>query len=210
MTTTNPLLFSPFKDDQAIEITLALLFLSIENKNNHNIQELLKSISEAVYNQFSFNTNYPANIYSHSELIEHPLNDTEEYRKSVTKGSILYPMISIFSAIYGENEAYEIMKKLKEEYLTHCNYQIFFLDETSEDYLYNFEEMHGATLSHVNINQAPNELLNEINNECELSNGIKDLSAVKYNFWPLLLVASRHFRLPVPIHFVMELTKGDK
>lgn len=206
----NPLLFSPYKDDQVIEITLALLFLSIENKNNHNIQALLKSISDSIYNQFSFNTNYPANIYSYSELIEHPLNDTEEYRKSVTKGSVLYPMISIFSAIYEENEAYEIMKKLKEEYLTRCNYQIFFLDESSENFIYNFDEMHGATLSHINISQLPNELLDEVKKECELSNSIKDLSAVKYNFWPLLLVASRHFRLPVPIHFVMELAKGDQ
>lgn len=206
----NPLLYSPYKDDQAIDIALALLFLSIENKNNNNIQAILNRLSESIYNQFSFNTNYPANIYSYSELIEHPVSNTEEYRKSVTKGSVLYPLISIFSAIYGENEAYEIMKKLKEEYLSHCNYQIFFLDETSEDYLHNFEEMHGATLSHLNINQAPDKLLDEVNNECELSDNIKDLSAVKYNFWPLLLVASRHFRLPVPIHFVMELTKGDK
>ncbi len=206
----NPLLYSPYKDDQGIDIALALLLLSIENKNNNNIQAILHRLSESIYNQFLFNTNYPANIYSYSELIEHPLNDTEEYRKSVTKGSILYPLISIFSAIYGENEAYKIMKKIKEEYLAHCNYQIFFFDETSEDYIYNFEEVHGATLSHVDISQAPEKLLEEIHKECEISNHIKDLSVVKYNFWPILLVASRHFRLPVPIHFVMELSKGDK
>ena len=206
----NPILYSPYKDDQAIEIALALLFLSIENKNDNNIRAFLKDLSESIYNKFSFDTNYPANIYSYSELIEHPVNNTEEYRKSVTKGSVLYPMISIFSAIYGENEAYEIMKKLKEEYLTHCNYQIFFLDESSENFIYNFDEMHGATLSHINISQLPSELLDEVNKECELSNSIKELSAVKYNFWPLLLVASRHFRLPVPIHFVMELAKGDQ
>lgn len=202
----NPILFSPYKDDQAIDIVLALLLLSIENQNNHNIKAILNRLSESIYQQFSLNNHYPANIYSYSELIEHPIDDSEEYRKSVTKGSILYPILSLFSAIYEESNAYEIMKKLKEEYLAHCNYQIFFLDESSEEYLYNFDEMHGATLSHIDINQAPDKLITDISKECKLSNSIRDLSAVKYNFWPLILVASRHYRLPAFIHFVMELS----
>lgn len=201
----NPILYNPYKDDQAIEIALALLLLSIEGKNNHNIQAILKQLSESIYYQFNLNNHYPANIYSYSDLIEHPSDDSDEYRKSVTKGSILYPIISIFSAIYGETEAYELMKKLKQDYLKHCNYQIFFLDDDSEKYLYNFEEMHGATLSHINIDQDPAKLLEDISNECQLSNSMNNLSAIKFGIWPLLLVASRHYRIPVPIHFIMEL-----
>jgi hypothetical protein len=201
----NPILYNPYKDDQAIEIALALLLLSIESKNNHNIQAILKQLSESIYYQFNLNNHYPANIYSYSDLIEHPSDVSDEYRKSVTKGSILYPIISIFSAIYGEMEAYELMKKLKQDYLKHCNYQIFFLDDDSEKYLYNFEEMHGATLSHINIDQEPTKLLEDISNECQLSNSINNLSAMKFGIWPLLLVASRHYRIPVPIHFIMEL-----
>lgn len=206
----NPILFSPCKDDQVIDIALALLLLSIENQNNHNIQAILKRLSESIYQQFSLNNPYPANIYSYSELIEHPIDDSEEYRKSVTKGSVLYPILSIFSAIYGEVDAYEVMKKLKEEYLMHCNYQIFFLDESSEQYLYNFDEMHGATLSHIDINQEPGNLINDISKECKLSNSIHDLSAIKLNFWPLLLVASRHYRLPAFIHFIMALSESNE
>jgi len=203
----NPILYSPYKDDQAIEIALALLLLSIEGSNNHNIQAILNKLSISIYYQFNLNSRYPANIYTYSDLIEHPIDDSDEYRKSVTKGSILYPLISIFSAIYGEVEAYELMKKLKEDYLKHCNYQIFFLDDVSENYLYNFEEMHGVTLSHINIDQEPAKLIEEITNECQLSNGINSLSAIKFGIWPLLLVASRHYRIPVPIHFIMELAR---
>lgn len=200
----NPILFSPYKDEQAIDVALALMLLSIDNRNVGDIQAILTNLTDTIYNQFALNGIYPANIYNYSELIEHPIID-DEYRKSVTKGSILYPYLSIFSAIYNVREPYDLIQKLKDEFLKHCNFQIFFLDETSEEHVYCFDEMHGATLSGINISQEPSELLKDITNECKQSNHLKKLSAVKYGFWPLLLVSSRHFRIPVPIHFIMDL-----
>lgn len=201
----NPILLLPYKDEQAIDIALALMFLSIDNRNVSSIRSLLVNLSESIYNQFIVNGKYPANIYTYSELIEHPIGDDEEYRESVTKGSILYPYLSIFSAIYNARESYDLIKKVKEEFLNHCNFQIFFLDDESEEHIYNFDEMYGATLSGVDISQEPIELLNDIANECKQSDHLEKLSAVKYGLWPLLLVSSRHYRLPVPIHFIMDL-----
>lgn len=201
----NPILFSPYKDEQAIEIALAVLLLSIDRRNDNDIKALLTNISESIYNQFVLNGSYPANIYTYSELIEHPIDNSDEYRKSVTKGSILYPYISIFSAIFNASEAYDSIKKLREEFLKHCNFQIFFLDESSEEHLYSFSKMHGATLSDVDVNQEHSDLLKDIANECEQSDYFRKLSAIKYDLWPLILVSSRHFRLPVPIHFMMDL-----
>jgi hypothetical protein len=34
----------------------------------------------------------------------------------------------------GFSEPYEIVKKIKEEFLPHCNFQVYFLDESSEDH----------------------------------------------------------------------------
>jgi hypothetical protein len=48
---------------------------------------------------FKISGKYPTTIQSYAELIEHPVDKTDEYKKNVTKGSILYPYISAFSDI---------------------------------------------------------------------------------------------------------------
>ena len=43
--------------------------------------------------------------------------------------------------------------------------------------------------------------------ECDHSPHFKELSAVKFDWWPLIIVACRHYRLPVPLHFLEDLRK---
>ncbi|HHO0787693.1 TPA: hypothetical protein ACRTOF_003628, partial [Aeromonas hydrophila] len=87
----NPLLFTPYKDDQAIDLVLAVWFLSLDNRHWNDINYWLSNMSREIYQMFEMGDKYPTTIQSYAELIEHPINKTEEYKKSVTKGSILYP-----------------------------------------------------------------------------------------------------------------------
>ena len=159
---------------------------------------------------FKISDKYPTTIRSYAELIEHPVDKTEDYKKSVTKGSILYPYISAFSAIMGFQEPYEIVKKIKEEFLSHCNFQVYFLDESSEEHFYRFDKMHGATLSDVCVTDAPDELIQQLVSECDQSNKVYDMTAFKYSFWPIILTGCRHYRLPVPMHFIIDIFKQRK
>lgn len=140
-------------------------------------------------------------------LQEHPIDKTDEYRKSVTKGSILYPYISAFSAVMGFSEPYEIVRKIKKEFLAHCNFQVYFLDDSSEEHFYRFHKVHGSTLSDVCVDKTPDELIKQLSNECDHSNKVFDMTAFKYSFWPLILTGCRHYRLPVPMHFVIDIYK---
>ncbi len=179
----NPILFTPYKDEQAIDLVLALWFLSLDHKHWYDIKSWLSNMSRGIYQMFKISGKYPTTIRSYAELIEHPIDKTEDYKKSVTKGSILYPYISSFSAIMGFRESYEIVKKIKEEFLSHCNFQVYFLDESSEEHFYRFDKMHGATLSDVCVTEAPDELIQQLVSECEQSNKVYDMTAFKYSFW---------------------------
>ena len=203
----NPILFTPYKDEQAIDLALALWFLSLNHKHWRDINLWLSSMSREIYQMFKIGDKYPTTIRSYAELIEHPVDKTDEYKTSVTKGSILYPYISTFSAIMGFSEPYEIVKKIKEEFLPHCNFQVYFLDESSEDHFYRFDKMHGATLSNVCVTEEPAELIKQLVSECDQSNKVYDMTAVQYSFWPVLLTGCRHYRLPVPMHFIIDIFK---
>lgn len=203
----NPILFTPYKDDQAIDLFLALWFLSLDPKHWQDINYWLVNMTHEIFQMFNIHDKYPSTIRSYAELIEHPTEKTDEYRNSVTKGSILYPYISAFSVIMNFEEPYKIVKKIKEELLSHCNFQVYFFDETSEEHFYRFDKMHGATLSDVYVTEEPSDFLDQLVNECEQSNKVYEMSAFRYSFWPIILTGCRHYRLPVPMHFLIDLYK---
>ena len=203
----NPILFTPYKDEQAIDLVLAIWFLSLDQKHWRDINSWLSNMSREIYQMFKIGDKYPTTIRNYAELIEHPVEKTDEYKKSVTKGSILYPYISAFSAIMEFPEPYEIVKKIKEEYLPHCNFQVYFLDESSEKHFYRFDKMHGATLSDVCVTEEPSELIKLLVNECDESNKVYDMTAFKFSFWPIILTGCRHYRLPIPMHFIIDIYK---
>lgn len=206
----NPILFTPYRDDQAIDLVLAIWFLSLEPKYLRDINSWLINMTHQVFQMFRLHGKYPTTIGSYAELIEHPIDQTDEYMKSVTKGSVLYPYISAFSATMGFQEPYESIKRLKKEFLSHCNFQVYFFDESSEEHFYRFDEMHGATLSNANVTGEPNDFIEQLVNECEQSNKVYEMSAFKYSFWPIILTGCRHYRLPVPMHFIIDSYKQRK
>jgi hypothetical protein len=203
----NPILFTPYKDEQAIDLVLAIWLLSLDPKHWRDINSWLVRMTREVLQMFRFHNKYPTTISSYAELIEHPANKTDEYRKSVTKGSILYPYILAFSAIMSFDEPYKTIKIIKNEFLPHCNFQVYFFDESSEEHFYRFDKMHGATLSDVNVSEEPSDFLEQLVNECEQSNMLYEMSAFKYSFWPIILTGCRHYRLPVPMHFIIDIYK---
>lgn len=146
------------------------------------------------------NGKYPCNIESYTDLLDHPQED-ENYLTENTCGSVLYPMIGLWASLYGDEQVFEQVKTIKADHLQHCNFQLWFPDNTSEQNLYANTENHGAVLSDVEVNQPLEAFVDQIFGECDHSPHFKELSAVKYGFWPLVLVACRHYRLPIPVHF---------
>ncbi len=205
----NPILFTPYKDDQAIDIVIAVFLLSLY-QDFSNIEEWLKRIIHSV--RFSFSTHgvYPSNIHSYHELIEHPIEKDDSYQKEVTVGSILYPYISLVSALFGFDDIYKDTQDFKKESLQHCNFQFWYADETSEENFYTNANLHGATLSGVRVDKPQEEFLDEVFKECNETINFNELSAIKFRIWPIIILACRHYRIPFPIDFFKDFYNPEK
>ena len=206
----NPILFSPYKDEQAIDITIAMWFLATDSRNHKEIHGWLSKMIHRI--RFSFHThgNYTTcSLRSYHELIEHPMENPESYREEVTAGSILYPTIAGFAALLGFDDIYKEIQDFKNKSLKHCNFQLWYPDEMSEDRFYINSDQHGATLSDVCVDKPKEEFLEQIFKECHETSYFNEMSAVKYGIWPLIFLGARHHRLPVPVHF-LEMLKELK
>lgn len=201
----NPVLLTPYKDSQGIDIFLAVWLLAIDARNDESIRAWLMQVVRAARFSFECHSNYPCNLEAYYELIEYPEEKTDEYRKDITTGSILYPIVGAFAAVLGLDDVYHELQSFYKESLTHCNMQIWYPDSGSESVYYTNLDRHGATLSHVALDGSESEFLEQILGECDHSKIYEELSAMKCNYWPLILLASRHYRIPVPFHFIQGL-----
>lgn len=196
----NPVLLLPVKDDQAIDIFIAVLLLSLDVNCSDFIKSWLAEMLNRANFAYEVRGHYPCILTTYSELLSHPKSGDDEYRKNVTSGSILYPMIALYAALLDDEKTYNDVANFKKTHLEHCNFQLWYPDEGSEEHIYTNAGSHGAVLSHVCVERSKEEFLEEVFGECEQSPFFKELSAIKFNWYPLIIVACRHYRLPLPIH----------
>jgi hypothetical protein len=207
MVSNNPALLLPIKDDQAIDISIALSLLAIDANSRRDIKNWLTEMLERAGFAYVAHGHYPCNLDSYIELLVHPKSGDDEYRKSVTAGSILYPMIALWAALLDDGELYDNVALLKSKYMEHCNFQVWYPDDSSEEHFYTNSDTHGAVLSRVAVDRPREEFLDQVFGECEQSSHFKNLAAYKFGWWPLIVVACRHYRLPLPLHLLQGLRK---
>lgn len=196
----NPVLFLPIKDDQAIDISIAVMLLMTDTNNHNDIKLWLSELVNRASFSYQIHGQYPCNLHRYSELLEHPQQNDESYRQEITNGSILFPMIAFWAGLLGDKKLYTQVQTVKEKYLAHCNFQFCYPDESSEEHLYINSDIHGATLSNICINQPIDEFLKQVFGECEKNTYFKTLSAAENGLWPIILIACRHYRFPVPVN----------
>ena len=199
----NPSLFLPRKDSQVIDISIAVFLLMLDGQNENDIRLWLNELMGRAIFCHRTNGKYPCTIESYTDLLNHHQRD-ENYLKENTCGSVLYPMVGLWANFYGEEQLFDQVKKIKSDHLQHCTFQLWFPGETSEQNIYTNTERHGTALV-VEVDQTLQSFAAQIFGECEHSPQLKELSAFARGFWPLIFMACRHYRLPIPIHFFKDL-----
>ncbi len=199
----NPVLLLPIKDDQAIDISMVLLFLSYKQENKRLIIDWLSEVLERAIFAYQTHGLYPSIHRDYLALLDHPEKRDDNYRQEATAGSILYPMIGLWAALLSADKLYKKLQLFKKESLAHCNFQFWYPGESTENHLYKNDEIHGATFSQVPIEQDADSFLKAISEECKHTDIMKKLSCIDAGVWPVLLVACRHYRLPIPLDFAL-------
>lgn len=198
----NPALLLPAKDDQTIDILVAASLLATDGNNRSFITSWLDEMLERARFSYKANGKYPCVLYAYGDLLEHPKSTDSDYRENATSASILYPSIALWAALLDDDSTYSKVAAIKRELFQHCTFQFWYPDDQSEVHFYTNADNHGAALANLAIDGSKEEFLSQVFGECEHSSHFKELSAVKFGWWPLIVIACRHYRLPLPLHLL--------
>ena len=194
----NRALFLPLQDQHGIEVAMFLLFVTAVNGNRHDAHGWLREMVNRLSYSIRTHGKYPCVFLEYRALVAHPRERTEEYRKEATVGSILIPILEAFLSALESNEALEALLDLKAKELAHCTLQVWLPDTSSEENIYKGIRNHGVALTDVPLSRTGNELVSLIKNACDETEGYSSLSAIVTGYWPIIITACRHHRMPIP------------
>jgi hypothetical protein len=205
MIVNNPCLYSPLMDEHAIELAL---FLGLAAQMGHAdrdlrswLAEMVRRLRMTVYGH----GRYPTALRDYIDLIAHPRAQTDEYQQEVTPGSVLLPLLLAWLTALNDPESIAALVELKTGPLAHCTLQLWLPDVLSESHFYLNDAVHGTALADLPIGNGGQDLLKVLAETRRGADDFENLSAVKAGYFPLILTACRHYRLPVPHPFWISL-----
>ena len=194
----NPVLLTPIADSQAVDIAIVLLFLSMMDDWDAGARSYAEGLVQRVTYAYRMHTRYPTIHDDYRSLIRHPRERTDAYRETETKGSTLFPLLGIWVSSFGPADAARFFAEFAAERLCHCNCQFWFPGTDSEAKLYTGDISHGVALCNVPITEDGEDAMRIVKAETGRSSSFNNLSAVKLGHWPIVALACRHYRLPLP------------
>ena len=174
------------------------MLLGVHGGLKKAIGSWLDVLVDRTYAAYRTHGAYPTCKWSYWDLVEHPTEKTDEYRKEATGGSTLFPLLALWAGGYRSGNALATLAKFKNKHLEHCNFQLWFPDSDSEAGLYQGSDRHGDMLSNIPVDAEGVETREYVDTECASNDNFSKLSAIQLGHWPIVLLACRHYRLPVP------------
>lgn len=194
----NECLFSPCTDMQSVEISTALFFLSHFAEVHFFIREYCEILLDRYHFAYASHDRYPTHISRYRDLISHPLEKTDAYRQWHTSGSTLIPLLVLWAGIHGPSDNTQVFAQFAKEALRHCNPQFWMVSKDSEDYLYTNDQRHGATFSEIPITADGELAMQRLQAVCDGDAAYSALSVIEARHDPIVVMACRHYRLPLP------------
>lgn len=197
MINANPGICSPIRDDFAIEIAL---FMMLANACDRLVDVSGFLIDMAYRLKLSISTRggYPLANVAYHDLIDRPIDRSEEFFKNNTKGSILYPLLVSWLDALGQEKARGAISDTIKEHMEHCTQQVWMPDKNTDRYFWSGGQDHGIAIAGLDLTTNRQAYGDVLEKACEDYPQIKDISAIKTGFWPMLLLACRHHRMPIP------------
>ena len=195
----NPILCSPIKDSQAIDINIACLLL-YKAGFAQVIQNWIQQTARATIFAYSTNGRYPCVFDDYRDLVDHP-RDAADYRTDATVASLLVPTLAVWAAVTEDTGTLAALVDFVSGPYEHSTLQLWYPGPDTEEHIYRGSANHGLAATDMRIEPSREDMLAPIKSECASSTAFFALSPLKYGLWPLIVSASRHHRVPVPPHF---------
>ncbi|MAC46668.1 MAG: hypothetical protein CMI12_07430 [Oceanospirillum sp.] len=198
----NPMLLSPYKDSHSIDLGLAFTLLWRDSKHDKFVKDWLAEVVNLCIFTFESNGMYPTVLHSYENLLEHKYKDKtdDDYKQKVTNGSVLYPLLAVFCALYDMDKVSQDLELFAEEQLGHTTLQYWYPNQYSEHRMYSNSEMHGT--ASPDFPMSKDSILDHIGSECRSSDSFREMSVVTQGMASIVITACRCYRYPVPFHFI--------
>lgn len=200
----NPALLLPIADHQGTDIALFLQLWLASGLDAAGVTSWLQEMAGRLTFTIRTRGRYPSSVLDYRQLAEHPRDRSDEYFKEATAGSTLIPLIAAWLQALGKSDVVQTLTTLVREELAHCTLQLWMPDANSELELYVGENIHGRALCDLPLHEGGTQLLDTIAEACRADTGLAGLSAFQTGFWPVIFVACRVHRLPIPPGFWIE------
>lgn len=205
----NTALLLPLCDINSIEIAIVLVLSVMARTNLGDVRQWLTEMANRLDFTLRTHGRYTCAFTEYRLLINHPRARTEEYRKEATSVSTLIPLLVAWLGALGANEEVSTLSELKRTILSHCTLQLWLPDADSESSFYLGNHDHGIAVTDIPIDIPSDRYLAVVLNACTRKTAFEGLSAIQSGFWPIVLLACRHHRFPVPPQFWIHMLHVD-
>lgn len=203
----NPAAYSLIRDDYAIEIALVSVFLN-QIKWGDELHRWYGGLLEQAYKNFVLGRAYPSVGLDYLGLIDHMAKSHDEkYQKKVLPSSELFPMMYMLSSALKYEDVCLRVSNIAKEFLTECDFQVWFPEPKSEEDFYVCRSNHGMQLVSQDLSDGK-KFIATVFAECDK----RPLPyACSYGaFGGLILIGCRVHRCPIPPHFVQLIARTDE
>ncbi|HCW50210.1 MAG TPA: hypothetical protein DGP25_09655 [Brevundimonas sp.] len=196
---SNGCLGLPIADQQAIDVALVLLAALGSEQNPDRISDWIETMVDRLVFAMRMRRLYPGAGSDYRDWIDPP-SDDERFRRA-TVGSTLIPLLAAWASALSLPRARARLAALRRDILAHTTMQMWLPDADSETHHYLDSEEHGHALLDLPIEAKGAALLETIREACDSHPELDGMSAMRTNCWPIVLLASRHWRRPMPPQF---------
>lgn len=199
MLNANPVLATPVRDDFTIELALLMRFADVRGRLS-NVADYIRNMSDRLCYGLRVRRHYPTLMTDYRDVLAHPRDSSDAYFEEHTRAGILYAFVLAWLAMIGDQERAEHLRSTLLEYAPHMTHQIWIPDARTDEIFWDGDRDHGMAVPSLPFSdslEAVFNLLNRVMKEHPLDERV---GAVRSHLIPILLMACRHYRMPVPPH----------
>ncbi|HYD12880.1 MAG TPA: hypothetical protein VEC11_08535 [Allosphingosinicella sp.] len=196
---SNPALFTPATEFQGADVALALMLLTALPDTRGSAAAWVQQMSRATRLGFSRRAQYPLRMGDYETLIrQEDLRQDDDRWRDATSASMIQPLLAAFAWGLGKPEIATEIDEFQRGDLAHSNFQAWVVNGATEEKLWSGGRLVGSSRGSLAIGEAASDLVDALRAEVAGNTAHAQLSAVRLDHWPVLLLACRLRRLPPP------------
>lgn len=196
---SNGCLGLPIADQQAIDVALVLMAAWGAELDPGRLADWIETMVDRLVFAMRMRRLYPGASTDYRDWLDPPADD-EGFRRA-TAGSTLIPLLAAWASALKLPRARARLATLRKDVLMDTTMQMWLPDQDSETHHYLDTREHGHALLGLPIEPEGSALVDTVFEACASHPAFEDMSATKTGFWPIMLLASRHWRRPMPPQF---------